>query len=422
MFSTLMHVGLDDTDSERGMCTTYLGAVLMQRLTRVAEVVEARLVRLNPNIRYKTRGNAAVAISMLTRRRDVVREIVLRTVEELADMRGSNTCPGVVFWQGEVPESFRRFYRRCMHEVVGIEEAEALLAEHGAEYVKFKLGRGIVGALAAIGAELEERTYEYIAYRSPERWGTPREVCAESVRRMNFLTYPLTFNNLDEEGRVLITPHTPCPVLFGIRGVSEQVVREAAEMVVAHEPVALHAVYVTNQATDAHLREVSGVAEAAPMSSVVLRGWVASEPEVIEGGHVFFRLADEQGDEITCAAFEPTKGFRRVVRALVPGDLVRVYGGVNERMQLNLEKLEVLRLVRYREVNPRCGGCGRRMKSAGRGQGYRCRRCGTKAERRVLERLEREIEERVYQVPPGAMRHLARPLVLVQPRIPESFL
>ena len=418
----MLHVGLDDTDSERGMCTTYLGAVLMQRLRGVAEVAEARLVRLNPNIKYKTRGNAAVALRLITSRPEVVKSITLRTVEELADMRSPSTAPGVVFWQGEVPESFREFYRRCLHGVVGIGEAEEVLHRHGGEYVKFKLGRGIVGALAAIGAELRERTYEYIAYRSPERWGTPRRVCTESVRWMNRLTYPLTFNNLDEEGRVLITPHTPCPVLFGIRGVSEQVVREAAGMVVALEPVVLHAVYVSNQATDAHLREVGRIAEVEPLSSVVLLGRVASEPRVIEGGHVFFRLRDEHGDEITCAAFEPTKGFRRVVRALLPGDLVRVYGGVNERMQVNLEKIEVIELLTRREVNPRCGRCGRRMKSAGRGQGYRCRRCGTRAERRVSEPVERTIEERMYQVPPGAMRHLARPLVLGEPAIPESFL
>ncbi len=412
MFRGMMHVGVDDTDSESGMCTTYLGAVLMRRLADVAEVAEARLVRLNPNIRYKTRGNAAVALSLRTGREERVKKEVLRTVEELADMHSPATSPGVVFWWGEVPESFRSFYWRCMHEVVEVEEAERLLRQEGAEYVKYKLGRGIVGALAAIGAELEARTYEYIAYRSPERWGTERKVCAESVRRMNLLTYPLTFNNVDEDGRVLITPHTPCPVLFGIRGVSEQVVREAAEMVVAHEPVAMHAVYVSNQATDAHLQEVSRVAEVKPMSSVVLRGRVASRPEVIEGGHVFFRLRDDEGEEITCAAFEPTKRFRRVVRALLPGDVVRVYGGVNERRQLNLERLEVLRLVRHRAANPKCQRCGRRMKSAGRGQGYRCRRCGTKAKGKTLERVEREIEERVYQVPPGAMRHLARPLVL----------
>jgi tRNA(Ile2)-agmatinylcytidine synthase len=51
------------------------------------------------------------------------------------------------------------------------------------------------------------------------------------------------------------------------------------------------------------------------------------------------------------------------------------------------------------------------MKSAGRGQGYRCKRCGTKADGKVEGPLNREIEEGFYEVPPSARRHLSKPLV-----------
>ncbi|HUW86389.1 MAG TPA: tRNA(Ile2) 2-agmatinylcytidine synthetase, partial [Methanoregula sp.] len=58
-----MLIGIDDTDSPEGMCTTYLGAVLARRLIREGmRIREARLVRLNPNVTWKTRGNAAIAL------------------------------------------------------------------------------------------------------------------------------------------------------------------------------------------------------------------------------------------------------------------------------------------------------------------------------------------------------------------------
>ena len=51
-----MLIGIDDTDSPAGMCTTYLGAVLARRLIHDhMRVREARLVRLNPNVTFKTR-------------------------------------------------------------------------------------------------------------------------------------------------------------------------------------------------------------------------------------------------------------------------------------------------------------------------------------------------------------------------------
>src|SRR5207247_4031559 len=56
-------IGVDDTDSLRGMCTTFLAAELVRDLTRDFDLVGyPRLVRLNPNIPWKTRGNAAVCL------------------------------------------------------------------------------------------------------------------------------------------------------------------------------------------------------------------------------------------------------------------------------------------------------------------------------------------------------------------------
>jgi tRNA(Ile2)-agmatinylcytidine synthase len=168
--------------------------------------------------------------------------------------------------------------------------------------------------------------------------------------------------------------------------------------------------YRTNQATDAHLQRVGSIAEVEPYSSVILEGRVAARPWFTKGGHLFFSITDGM-DTMDCAAYEPTKGFRFTVEKLLPGDEVRVYGGVRDNGTVNLERLDVLHLAEIvEEQNPLCDSCGKRMESAGAGQGFRCRRCRTKKISKVKVRVERDIREGAYQVPPGAMRHLTKPL------------
>ena len=88
---------------------------------------------------------------------------------------------------------------------------------------------------------------------------------------------------------------------------------------------------------------------------------------------------DNEKARLKCAAFEPTKNFRDVVKRLIPGDELEVYGSVREG-SLNLEKINILSLAEQEELTvPICPRCERNMESAGRGQGYRCRRCKTKS-------------------------------------------
>jgi tRNA(Ile2)-agmatinylcytidine synthase len=57
-----MYVGIDDTDSLQGMCTTYVMTEIIHELTtRGLDLIGyPRLVRLNPMIPWKTRGNGAL--------------------------------------------------------------------------------------------------------------------------------------------------------------------------------------------------------------------------------------------------------------------------------------------------------------------------------------------------------------------------
>ena len=59
-----LHIGIDDTDSPDGMCTTYLACHIIDKLKEVGiEIVGyPRLIRLNPFARFKTRETAALLL------------------------------------------------------------------------------------------------------------------------------------------------------------------------------------------------------------------------------------------------------------------------------------------------------------------------------------------------------------------------
>jgi len=421
----LLHIGIDDTDSKEGMCTTYVGAVAIDSLKSQGVKLEGypKLIRLNPNWKLKTRGNCAIAFTAKVQKHQipVVKETVLRTVEELAELHIKTTNPGVVFYEGErIPIKLRKFSKKVVQDITTIDEAESLAGKIGAEVHKFKLGRGIIGALAAIGNTLEhDWTFELIAYRTSKNRGTPRKVDTASVVKMNTKTFPTTFDNLDPfTGEIRITPHTPCPILYGIRGEDAKTTLAAHKLVKSLEPIKRFVVYMTNQGTDEHLRQAK-VAEVKPYWSVIVVGEVSSAPKIILGGHVIFSMQDKTG-EIDCAAYEPTRQFRDVAKKLIIGDKVVAYGGVKEKPELpltiNLEKLSILKLVPVlQKVNPTCPRCGKRMKSEGKDKGYSCKRCKVKVPTSAAKLVEmrREIEVGAFEVPPRARRHLAKPLVRV---------
>lgn len=421
-------IGIDDTDSKHGMCTTYVGAVVVDRLKSQGFRLESwpRLVRLNPNWHLKTRGNCAISMDVKCESSNlpVLRETVLSTVEELAELRCETTNPGVVFYSGRtIPEELKRFSKSVIQDVVEIEDAERLAQKIGAEYHKFKLGRGIVGALAAIGETFEQdSTYEILAYRTEEYRGKKRTVDTESIVMMDRTTIPRTFDNIDPAtGEIRITPHTPCPVLFGIRSQDPDTALEAFSMVRVSEPIERWMIYQTNQGTDAHLKG-SMINSLKPLTSAVLTGKVSQKPMIIPGGHVIFALNDGSG-EINCAAYEPTRRFRDIVKKLEVGDLVRIYGGVKKKKELpltlNLEKIEILKLEKtFLKLNPICAACGKRAKSEGKNKGYECKVCGKifPSGTETYVESQRELRPGFYEVPPRARRHLAKPLVRIRKR------
>lgn len=414
----ILHVGIDDTDSNEGMCTTYLTYLIIEELKThgISPADFPRLIRLNPFARYKTRGNGALSFQLKLTTRDevnLVEKIVLDYVEKYSMFDGENTNPGVVFYEGTVTPEMREYARNAIYSIYTIDYAEEFAQKIGARVFKFKKGRGIIGSIAAIALELTDETYECIAYRTEENIGTKRQLDEDSIYYMNEVTYPETFENIDYEGGyAAIEPHTPCPVLYGIRGETSGIVDKARKLVISNEEIKGYCIFRTNQHTDMHIQEDVPIRDMQINSCYKINCKVTQKAHDIEGGHVFFEVSDNTG-VLECAAFEPTKSFRNVVRKLDVGDELTVYGGLNENRTFNLEKFRLTHVAQtYNYLNPVCA-CGKRMKSAGKNKGFKCPKCGAKLKSndKIRQEIARDIIEGFYEVPTEARRHLSKPIV-----------
>jgi tRNA(Ile2)-agmatinylcytidine synthase len=418
-----MHIGIDDTDSTRKGCTTYVAALLVEQLQKLgADFIDyPNLIRLNPNVPWKTRGNGALCLRIRHKTSfvDRIKETVISTMQENADLESVGTDPGAVFLERQrIPMEILAFAKNATTRIVSLKDALRLLTRFKGEAVGFNTGRGIIGALAAIGETLRaDHTYEVLAYRVPENCGSKRKVDESSVFEMNVTTAPFTYNNVDpERRRVIITPRGPDPILFGIRGESPEAVKKAFQILRPLEPVERWVIFRSNQGTDAHLEKVDSIAKIKPYRSVIIRGVVATNPVLIPGRHVIFSVKD-QSAHVDCAAYEPTGALRDVARKLIVGDRIEVSGAVrpsskNHPLTINLEKIRLLKPAQKIAFhNPPCPKCHKRMESMGKNQGFRCKKCGTRDANlhKVQVRIDRDIRKGLYITSTRSQRHLTKP-------------
>jgi len=339
-------------------------------------------------------------------------------LHELSDVENGANSGAVFLRENPDPEFFRPLYEEAVRGVINSKRVARLLVERQVRHSALGNGMGLVGAAASLGfSEDDDHTYETIAYRRPENCGTPRLIDSESVKEAEGKMFPHTFNNYDYGNRrVLITPHGPDPVFLGIRADSPTAALAAFRMVRYEEELAGYMVYVSNQCTDAHLTSPL----ALPLSAYHA-GWLEGSVGALvegEGGHLYISL-DVGGSTVPSAVYEPAGDLLRMGRMLMPGDTVRLFGGVrratrNHSAILNVEKIEVLSVQpSLRHANPACENCGKTTKSEGAGKGFQCRTCGAKPRRRskVVTVVQRDVQEGVYLPSPGAQRHLTKQLV-----------
>ncbi|GBC74788.1 hypothetical protein HRbin06_00095 [archaeon HR06] len=411
----LVHLGLDDTDSKEGMCTTYVAYLIIKEILkeRVEFLDFPNLIRLNPAIPWKTRGNGAVALRFYCEDPEEIFSLACKVVKENSQVSfGANSCLALL--EGEIPKEIRALANDALYKVVNFKRAKKLAK--GLKLFSLGKGHGLIGALAAIGNTLEEDyTFEILVYRKRENFGKKRMIDRESVIRMDKETYPLTFNNYDyEKDRILITPHGPDPVLLGIRGEDPEVLIKALKILKIDEEWDGYLIFRTNQGTNHHLRYPLNLKDLKAYTCGYVRVKVSSNPWRIRGGHVFFEAENEDG-KILCAVYEPTGSLNDLASKLIKGDELELGGSIRRNTKrfpktLNVEYIKVLKLAKnVKYLNPLCDKCKKRMKSLGKNKGFECEDCKLRKYSKEKLEMERDIKLGLYLPPPRAHRHLTKP-------------
>ena len=254
----ILHIGFDDTDSPKAMCTTYLAYKIVDYLKK--ELVEfldyPYLIRFNPNIPWKTRGNGAVALSIKTNKPEKIKRKVKQLVTKYSDTQGGAN-PGLVFYEkNTIPDNFSEFSQLALWRLINRNHAKYFAHKNRLETLSLGNGQGLVGAIGAIGYKFEDHTYEVLSYRQKSQIGKIRKIDKESVKIMQEKTYPITFSSFDhKKNRVLITPHGPDPVFFGLRGENMESVLYASKMIRTQEKLQGYMAFKTNQGTGDHRQD-----------------------------------------------------------------------------------------------------------------------------------------------------------------------
>ena len=127
--SPIVHVGLDDTDSTQGKCTTHAAYRITQYLldNEYTEFVDyPLLIRLNPNIPWKTRGNGAVCLRFRTADHEDVLDRIMDLVHK-EKLVASGANPGIAVYCGDsIPYSIQCFARKALYDVVSSKKAKEL--------------------------------------------------------------------------------------------------------------------------------------------------------------------------------------------------------------------------------------------------------------------------------------------------------
>jgi tRNA(Ile2)-agmatinylcytidine synthase len=421
--STVIHIGIDDTDSPKGMCTTFLAYKIVKFLekNKVQFVDYPSLIRFNPNIPWKTRGNGAVRLSIKTNNPKKIKNKITKFVDDYSETKnGAN--PGLVFYENEiVTPSFHKFSELALWKLISREKAKQFILENKIDSFYLGNGQGLVGAIGAIGYKFSDHTFELLSYRKKSQFGKKRIIAKDSVKNMQSVTFPETFNSYDiESDRALITPHGPDPVFYGIRGENAESVVTASKIVKANEKLDGYMVFKSNQGTSDHLKNELDVNDLRPYTSGFLVGQVCSNPIMMQGGHVFFsiRVKDKR---IKCGIYKPTK-ITTIAQNLILNDKIRIGGGIrkaskNYERVVNVEFLDVMKLAKdIRASNPSCKKCSKKMKSKGSKQGFECTKCGNRSYVKSTSEIPRKIQCKLYLPVMSAHRHLTRPYQRIKKR------
>ena len=405
----VIRIGLDDTDHIDCACTTEHFQRLLTTLNDSIvsfETKERRLVRLWPFAPNRTRGNAALGaicsinITDLNDVDSICREFMDDLNKEIQGTypeTGQKPSPCLLIALDDYPESW---YWEAVRGVVSLKGRKKQIPDSTKIYSIEHNPNGVVGASSAIAWNPNEHnTWELIAWRCDDKISSPREVSSQAIESMSE-NFPTTFANRDPTtGRGMIMPRTNCPVLYGIRAESFEELQSAHEFLQIREDVEKcysWAIHRTNQISDDHL-----------LGSEI--GIVSSFPLEVQGGHSSVSVWTGSSS-ITLVAFAESGEVNALLRRLEPGDEIEWMGLASPSSEVHLERLRVKTSSPRLGKRPEC--CNKTMRSAGVGQGLRCKTCGHSIEKAWQTKLESFNSQHQGWVEPNPAnrRHLAKPL------------
>ena len=257
MKSQTLYIGFDDTDSPKGMCTTYLAYKMVNLLKKqkVTFLDFPYLIRFNPNIPWKTRGNGAVGLTISTNNPQKIKYLVKNLIQTYSDTKnGAN--PGLVFFDKEkIPSEFEEFSSKALWKLIHRDDAKKFIAKYNLDSFYLGNGQGLVGSIGVIGYKFFDQTFELLSYRNESKFGTKRKINQKDVRIMQEKTFPETFNSYDtNKDKILISPHGPDPVFYGIRGETPLSLIAASKLIKQQEKLNGYLIFKSNQGTGDHLK------------------------------------------------------------------------------------------------------------------------------------------------------------------------
>jgi len=403
-------VALDDTDSrERGMCTTYAAHLVAERLReRGATVERLLLVRLNPAVEYKTRGNAALAVHVDVDPA-VAFDVATDVVGANAETADPRTNPGVVVaHERDAPTlSPSSPGGRCANTSTPVRPtrwrpptATRLRAGATAAVSSGRSRRWAPGRPSTTGRTSTSTTANPSAGdRAPRR---RRQRLHGRRRRLP----GRLGHRRPREGETVCVPHTPGPILYGIRGDDLETVAWVADEIDS-EPVHASQLFVTNQGTDAHLADadLADVKDGRAYRVDVTVGATRDPPRRP-------RLRARRGRRGARAVC----GLRTHEALPRPGagaPIGRLPHGLRRGERRHVQTGEV-RGPRPRDHRARDADLPDLREpdgERGRRPGLPLSRLRHRRPRQGPRPLDRDLAVGWYEVPPCARRHVARPLV-----------
>ncbi|AFH42795.1 MULTISPECIES: tRNA(Ile)(2)-agmatinylcytidine synthase [Fervidicoccus] len=427
-------ITLDGYDTNFSGCTTHYTIFLIKKILKEingAKLVKGPyLVRLNPNIPLKTRGNASVSFLVDVSSGSSVEKILSlhRRYSEKYSSTNERNGKGTILISEDpvdiVKKEAYNIYKKALSDYVPIIEGIRFADKFG---LVFEGEKSIIGAVSALGYMYsgDDSTFELLAYRMPGETGE-RKIDNLTAGKV-LLSYKTLFNNFDEKRKLLVaSPKGPDPVLIGIRGYEPKDMVDAFYKLKIEEKIWEWCIFKTNQHTDAH-KVFRRINDLRVYQAAYIYGTVTKKPEVKKGGHVLIEVSDGSGT-IDVIFYSETNPMNEIASRLKEGDNIGILGGAVEKKDEGIifeaEKLWVYFLSpTVKELNPLCPKCGKRLKSAGKGKGYKCDNCGFKTSEK-LEKIKiiekRDILFGPYTPRSGRIRHLVKPASLESIVLPKA--